>query len=78
MAACARLGCNLAARGQLAVPSLRLGAAPAPARLPLRRSFGVAAPTPAAMLPPLRSSRAASVVTAGLRCYVERRAAQIT
>lgn len=78
MAAWARLGCSPAARGQLAAPSLRLGPAPAPAQLLLRRSFGVAAPAPAAMLLPLRSSRVAIVVTAGLRRYVERRAAQIT
>lgn len=84
MAAWARLGCSPAARGQLAAPSLRLRPAPsqlgpAPAQLLLlRRSFGVAAPAPAAMLLPLRSSRVAIVVTAGLRRYVERRAAQIT
>ncbi|PRW45490.1 electron transfer flavo -ubiquinone oxidoreductase [Chlorella sorokiniana] len=79
MAACARLGCCLAARPQPAVPALRWAAPAAPARLPPRqRSFGLAAPAPAAMLPPLRSSRVATVVAAGLRRYVERRAAQLT
>lgn len=47
------------------------------AAAPPRRRFLPAPAAPQAMLPPLRGGRAASVVTASLRGYVQRRALQL-